>query len=156
METLPAVECTPLIYVFKKIQFICGLCDLIKPSTGIWIEKQTVLSQVAQWHFETSVVLPIMPVITHPIRLVSLKRCVTDAGSSRRSGTLRCAATTAASTPRSATDVNPPWLMAFNAYSENLFRDNNLMRVIKPKMTLQLFSLTYNKTAIALQSLSCR
>lgn len=59
-----------------------------------------------------------MPVITHPILSVSLKRCVTDAGSSSRSGTLRCAATTAASVPRRATEVSPPWLIAFSAYSE--------------------------------------
>lgn len=61
---------------------------------------------------------PIIPVITHPTRLVSGNRCVTDMGSSNRSGTLRCAATTAASAPRRATDVRPPWFMALRAYSE--------------------------------------
>lgn len=67
--------------------------------------------------FRSKDYIPIMPVMTAPMWSVSRNRCVTEEGSSSRSGTLRCAATTAASVPRRATDVRPPWFMAFSAYS---------------------------------------
>uniref|UniRef100_A0A1A9ZP74 Uncharacterized protein n=1 Tax=Glossina pallidipes TaxID=7398 RepID=A0A1A9ZP74_GLOPL len=61
--------------------------------------------------------VPKRPVITHPMFLVILNKCVTVFGSMSLSVTFFCVATTAQSLPFIATEVMPSWLIDLNAYS---------------------------------------
>ena len=62
-------------------------------------------------------VVPMRPVMTQPMRLVTLKTCVTESGSINLSCTFFCVATTEQVAPRMATLVNPGARVAFKAYS---------------------------------------
>lgn len=64
-------------------------------------------------------VVPMRPVMTQPMRLVTLKTWVTESGSINLSCTFFCVATTEQVAPRIATLVNPGARVAFKAYSAN-------------------------------------
>lgn len=95
------------------------------------IETDTTTSKIT-----SNLVVPVIPVITHPMFLVIWKMCDTVEGSISLSyivqmydfeknficyfeltGTFLWVTTTAVSEPLRPTEVRPPWLIALNAYS---------------------------------------